>query len=162
MSFFPRKILFATDGSEDSRRAMEAAIDLAAKTGSELHVVHVGLLSPWAMPDAMSDQQYERLVHQARRVLDEEAARIREAGAEIAEAHLKMGRADVEIVRLAEQIGAGLIVVGSRGRGAIARILLGSDAESIVRHAPCPVLVVREDDHSRRIPVSGEGGVSSV
>jgi universal stress protein A len=146
VSFFPRTILFATDGSEDSEVAMRAAVDLANKTGSELHVVHVGLLSPWAMPDTMSDAQFARLREQAQQILDEAVEKVRNAGGEIAEAHLKMGRADVEVVRLAQQLRAGLIVVGNRGRDNISRILLGSDAESIVRHAPCPVMVVRQEE----------------
>ena len=146
MSFFPRKILFATDGSEDSDLAMQAAVDLANKTDSELYVVHVGLLSPWAMPDAMSDAQYERLVQQAQKVLDQEVRKVQDAGGTIADAHLRMGRADVEVVRLSQELGAGMLVIGTRGRETIARILLGSDAESIVRHAHCPVMVVRHED----------------
>jgi universal stress protein A len=146
MSFFPRKILLATDGSEDSARARNAAVDLARETSSELHVVHVGLLSPWAVPDTLSDAQFGRLRQQAQQVLDSEVEKIQQAGGTIADVHLKMGRADVEVVRLSQQIGAGLLVIGNRGQGTIARILLGSDAESIVRHAPCPVMVVREDE----------------
>ena len=148
MSFFPRKILFAADGSDDSDLAMQAAVDLANKTDSELHVAHVGLLSPWAMPDAMSDAQYERLVQQAQQVLDQEVRKVQEAGGSVADAHLKMGRADVEVVRLSQELGAGMLVIGTRGRETIARILLGSDAESIVRHAHCPVLVVRHEAQS--------------
>lgn len=147
MSFFPKKILLATDGSEDSAMAREAAVDLANKTGSELHVVHVGLLSPWAMPDNLSDTQYERLRQQAQQVLNEEVKKVQEAGGTIADAHLRMGRADVEIVRLSQELEAGILVIGNRGRDTIARILLGSDAESIVRHAPCPVMVVRREEH---------------
>jgi nucleotide-binding universal stress UspA family protein len=57
-----------------------------------------------------------------------------------------MGRADAEVVRLGEEIEAGLIVMGSRGVSTITRILLGSDAESIVRHAHCPVMIVRPEE----------------
>jgi universal stress protein A len=145
MSFFPRKILLATDGSKDSALAREAAVDLANKTDSDLHVVHVGLLSPWVMPDTLSDAQYERLRQEAQKILDEEAKKIQEAGGTVTDAHLRMGRADVEVVRLSQELQVGLLIIGNRGRETIARILLGSDAESIVRHAPCPVLVVREE-----------------
>ena len=57
-----------------------------------------------------------------------------------------MGRVDSEVIRLSEEIGCDLIVVGNRGVGSLTRILLGNDAESIVRHAHCPVLVVRKPD----------------
>ena len=56
---------------------------------------------------------------------------------------------DVEIVKLAEEIGAGLIVIGSRGRGGIKRALMGSVSDSVVRHAHCPVLVVRQERQQR-------------
>jgi nucleotide-binding universal stress UspA family protein len=55
-----------------------------------------------------------------------------------------MGDAAMEIVHLAEDIEAGLVVMGSRGRGGIRRALMGSVSDSVVRHAHCPVLVVRE------------------
>ncbi|AHY48029.1 Universal stress protein family [Rubrobacter radiotolerans] len=54
-----------------------------------------------------------------------------------------MGRPDAEVVALAEEIGAGLIVLGSRGLGGMKRVLMGSVSDSVVRHAHCPVLVVR-------------------
>jgi nucleotide-binding universal stress UspA family protein len=55
-----------------------------------------------------------------------------------------MGDTAREIVHLAEDIEAGLVVMGSRGRGGIRRTLMGSVSDSVVRHAHCPVLVVRE------------------
>jgi nucleotide-binding universal stress UspA family protein len=60
-----------------------------------------------------------------------------------------MGRADVEIVELAEELGADIIVVGSRGLGGFRRVLIGSVSDSVVRHAPCPVLIVREKEARR-------------
>ncbi len=62
----------------------------------------------------------------------------------MAQAHLSSGKGDHEIVALAEEIGAGLIVMGSRGRGGIRRALMGSVSDAVVMHAHCPVLVVRE------------------
>jgi nucleotide-binding universal stress UspA family protein len=54
-----------------------------------------------------------------------------------------LGRADEEIVDLAHSIGAGLIVMGSRGHGRMRRALMGSVSDSVVRHAHCPVTIVR-------------------
>jgi len=71
--------------------------------------------------------------------------KIKEAGGAVQEAHLRRGRKDQEIVRLAEEIGAGLIVLGSRGRGGVRRALMGSVSDSVVRHAHCPVMVVRKE-----------------
>ena len=61
----------------------------------------------------------------------------------MAETHLETGEPDKEIVRLSEELGAGTIVIG-RGLGAVRRALMGGVSESVVRHAHCPVFVVRE------------------
>ena len=155
MSIFPTKILLATDGSKEAELAATTATDLAKSTGSELHVLYVGeAANPYVdaveragdepvnlQLDTELKRQFER---QAREVLDVEAERVRAASGAVAQAHLSMGKADHEIVTLAEEIGAGLIVMGSRGRGGIRRALMGSVSDSVVRHSHCPVLVVRE------------------
>ena len=56
-----------------------------------------------------------------------------------------MGRPDVEILAVAEEIGAGMVVIGSRGLGGVKRALMGSKSDSVVHHAHCPVLVVRAE-----------------
>ena len=78
-------------------------------------------------------------------MLDRQVERVREAGGKVAQTHLKVGRADDKIVSLAEEVGAGLIVMGSRGQGGIRRALMGSVSDSLVRHAHCPVMVVRPE-----------------
>jgi nucleotide-binding universal stress UspA family protein len=152
MSIFPTKILLATDGSREAELAFASAADLSQKTGSELHVVYVGHLplvsyeSPGATtldPDLQRRMQ-EGAEKETRTKLDEQLQRVRESGAEVAEAHARLGRPDVEIVGLADELGAGLIVLGSRGLGSLRRALMGSVSDSVVRHAHCPVLVVRE------------------
>jgi nucleotide-binding universal stress UspA family protein len=79
-------------------------------------------------------------------MLDEQVKRVAEAGGDISGAHAKVGRPDAEIVRLAEELGAGLIVLGSRGLGGVRRALMGSVSDSVVRHAHTSVLVVRGGD----------------
>jgi nucleotide-binding universal stress UspA family protein len=82
---------------------------------------------------------------EARTKLDEQLQRVRESGGEeVAEAHARLGKPDAEIVALADELGVGLIVLGSRGLGLLRRALMGSISDSVVRHAHCPVLVVRE------------------
>lgn len=143
---FPTRILLATDGSRDSDRAAEMAVDLSAKTGSELHVVHVGMEYFLFTHDYISPAQFEELKRERQEVLDGQVESIEKAGGEVAGAHLRMGhKVDEEVVNLAEELEAGLIVVGSRGQGRLARSLLGSASNSIVRHAHCPVMVVREE-----------------
>ena len=64
-------------------------------------------------------------------------------GGAVTQAHLKMGRTSDEVIELGEELGAGLIVVGSRGLEPVERVLLGSRSEEIVHHAHVPVLVLR-------------------
>ena len=158
MSIFPTKILLATDGSSEAELATRTAVDLSQRTDSELHVIHVSDVHPTAllypeatdpegveMPDPILVEDFERRSEQrGREVLDEEVERVRSAGGTVAQAHLMMGGAAREIVHLAEDLGADLIVMGSRGRGGIRRALMGSVSDSVIRHAHCPVLVVRE------------------
>ena len=86
---------------------------------------------------------FERAQRDARSWLEGQADLMRGEGAKAVEAHLALGEPAEEIVRLAEELGAGLIVVGSRGLGVIRRALISSVSDSVVRHAHCPVLVVR-------------------
>ena len=149
MSIFPAKILVGTDGSEEATLAAETAVALATRTGSKLHVLAVGPEYPYyELPDAPArfEEVLEEQKRATREVLDDQVARIEASGATVEEAHLTMGeRPDRAIVDLAEKLGAGLIVVGSRGLGGLRRIAVGSVSDSVVRHAHCPVLVVRHD-----------------
>jgi nucleotide-binding universal stress UspA family protein len=148
MSIFPTTVLLATDGSKDAELATTTALDLANSTSSELHVVLVGeeayaYVDPSGYPFFTDAELEHELEQQARMRLDAEVEKIRSAGGAVAEAHLRVGAAAAEIVDLAEDIGAGLIVMGSRGLGGIRRALMGSVSDSVVRHALCLVLVVR-------------------
>ena len=145
MSIFPTRILVATDGSREAQLALTTAADLANSTDSELHVLHVGELPLVYHPERHAYRtQYEEQEKEAQQILEAEVERIDGAGATAAQAHLRMGRADEEIVELAQSIDAGLIVMGSRGQGRLRRALVGSVSESVVRHAHCPVTIVRE------------------
>jgi nucleotide-binding universal stress UspA family protein len=148
VSVFPTTILLATDGSDEAKRATEAAVELSKDTGSELHVAYV-LPSPAQLigHHLYSDEMRESLIggaeREAERFLKEQAERIGSDGAKVAETHLRSGDPDKEILRLAEALEVGLIVIGSRGLGAVSRALMGSVSDSVVRHAHCPVFVVR-------------------
>lgn len=145
MTKFPRRVLCAVDGSKESDLALSHVVDLFPDGAVEVHVVHVGLLSPWTNPKTLNPQQEERLRAEASEVLDAQVAQLRKSGVEPVGVHLRMGRATDEILRLRDELDADLIVMGSRGLNTFRRVVLGSDAENVVRHAPCAVLVVRHD-----------------
>jgi nucleotide-binding universal stress UspA family protein len=142
--YLPGRILLALDGSEEASAAAQTAVEIAERMDSELHVVHVGEVTPVYHPERHGYlARYEELQEEAQRILDVQVDKVKSAGGTVARAHLRMGRPDEEIVVLGEEIGAGLIVTGSRGLGGIKRALMGSVSDSVVHHSPCPVLVVR-------------------
>ena len=145
MSKFPTKVLAATDGSPQAHLAVRMAADLSSRADAELHLVHVGELAAMYHPE-MRGYAYRHEASQegARLLLGEESERLRSAGVNVTKTHLRMGSADVEIIELAEELDADLLVVGSRGLGGFRRLLVGSVSDLVVRHAHCHVLVVRE------------------
>jgi nucleotide-binding universal stress UspA family protein len=147
LSTFPTRILLATDGSSHAELAAMKAVELAKSTGARLHVVAVGRTFPAAVYDVYTEAWRDDLRREAQEVLDAQVKKVEEAGGTVAIAHLKMNeRRDEAIVHLAEEIDADLIVIGSRGFGGLKRALLGNVADSVVRHAHCPVLVVRPSE----------------
>ena len=156
MSDFPAKILVATDGSEDALMAARAAISLAKDTDAELHVVHVGpahVYPPQTAGPTPPMGTDKELRQEAQGVLDWQVDEIKKAGGEITEVHLRMGRPAEEILRLSEDLLAGLIVVGNQGLGGrvsrMRRFLMGSTSEKVSRYARCSVMVVRRDLYDR-------------
>ena len=149
MSVFPTKILLPIDGSEEATRATEAAVELSEQSGSEIHVAYVlpapaHLIGHHLYSSEMRESVIGGAEREAERFLKEKAEQIGADGGKLAETHLRSGEPDKEILRLAEELEAGLIVIGSRGLGAVSRTLMGSVSESVVRQAHCPVFVVRD------------------
>ena len=147
MGLFPTRILLATDGSEEAELPALRAVDLAQNTDSELHVVHVGVVPSFLVsyPGTLGYERrlYDQIEEESRQLLRELSWRVKVVGGTVAGTHLRMGAVALEIVALAEELGVGLIVMGSRGLGGVRRALMGSVSDSVVRHAHCPVLVVR-------------------
>ena len=151
MSIFPTKILLATDGSEEARLAAQAAAELSKDTGSEVHVAYVlpslmELRGHHVYSAEVMQSVLEQAEGEARTLLEEQAKEVEASGGKVAETHLETGKPDREIVRLSEELNVGTIVIGSRGLGAIKRALMGGVSESVIKHAHCPVFVVRGDD----------------
>jgi nucleotide-binding universal stress UspA family protein len=150
MSIFPTKILLATDGSREANLAARTAVDLADKTGSELHVAFILRAQDTSEYNPMGfnteKAPEEEIKQMGQRLLNEQVRRVEEAGGTVAGAHFRMARPDQGILAVGEDIGTELIVLGSRGIGGVRRALMGSVSDSVVRHAHCPVLVVRKED----------------
>ena len=144
MGTFPGKVLLATDGSEGAAVAARAATAISQKAGAELHLVHAWTYTPaLAYPGLGFGHHLLAYEEKAGVLLEEQVEEIRAAGGRVAGAHLREGRPADEIAGLAEEIGADLVVMGSRGTGTMKRLITGSASEGVVHLAPCPVLVVR-------------------
>lgn len=150
------KILLATDGSEEADLASRAAVEVAGGFGSELRVVHAWQATPY--PPYYSGMLRKHFDREARSLLDAEVGKIEDGGGEVTEAHLLTGAPVEEILDLAEGIGAGLIVMGSRGRGPLGRLALGSVSEGVIYGGHTPVLVIRGSGWPPRRVVMADDG----
>ena len=140
-----RKILVPVDFSECSRKALHYAIALAKQSQAEILLLHV-LEMPAVPVQAFETAFMEGTPEEsAANELSEWQAH---SGTTVpVKTEVCSGSASREIVRTANENNMDLIVIGSHGRTGLARLILGSTAERVVRHAPCPVLVVREREH---------------
>jgi nucleotide-binding universal stress UspA family protein len=138
-------VLACVDFSESEPAVVEAAVALAVALGGELHVLHVGAPDPdfvgyGAGPDTVRNTVAAALRDEHRRV-EELAAAARLRGV-VAHPHLVRGAYAETILREAERVGAGMIVLGSHGHGRLYTLLVGSVAAGVLRGAKVPVLVV--------------------
>ncbi|MCW5803608.1 MAG: universal stress protein [Deltaproteobacteria bacterium] len=138
----PNSILVPTDFSEFAEHALDYACNLAGKLGATVHLVNALGASLPELNIAMTDAMIEKLVVGHREAL-EKLADTRRARARIGSVLVMSGDARDVILEAAKTVGADLIVMGTHGRRGVARLMLGSVTENVLRHADCPVLAVR-------------------
>jgi len=143
-----KTILVPTDFSAHSEKALEVAERLAKLTGGKIHLLHCyqinpGGISPYGI---VIPEEFDREVREAaaRKVEDLEQ-RVAAQGIDVT-AHISSRFPSEAVSDLASELGADLIVMGTRGATGLKHILLGSVAERTIRIAPCPVLTVKETD----------------
>ena len=145
-----RKILFAADFSEGSSSSLPYAVDFAKKYGAKLYLVHVvydiAKTSGAYVPHVSLDELYREMEKNAKAELEKCFIEEMRAYKDVERVVLK-GTPYEEISRFAEENKIDLIVIGTHGRKGLDRMLFGSTAEQVVRHAPCPVLTVRLPKH---------------
>ena len=155
----PTVYLVALDATEDATHVLDVACGLGASLGgaAELHIVHIvpgpstndvlGMSALGAPVDYMKGGEL---------LLERTAAHAAQQFRGKIAGHLAAGQPWREIVQIASDIGVDLLIVGTAGRTGLARFALGSVAEQVVRHAGCPVLVVRPRDHQGNASVPVE------
>jgi universal stress protein A len=147
-------VLVATDFGETSRAALNYGRNLAKAFGGTLHllsVVDTAVAVSAAEFYSASNLETE-LVEEAQRGLDALLTTDDRERLHAVPAVRASGSVAATIVEYAKQTHVDVIVVGTHGRGPIAHFFMGSVAEHVVRHAPCPVLVVRPNEHEFIVP----------
>ncbi len=143
-----RKILVPVDGSKASQRGLREAVRLAKEQDARIVLLHVvDEFYVVASPEmgAYSADMVELLRKSGKRLLEKARAVVAKQGVKVDTVMREIigGPAAGEIVRQARKIRADLIVIGTHGRRGIRRVVMGSDAEQVVRTSPVPVLMVR-------------------
>jgi nucleotide-binding universal stress UspA family protein len=150
------KVLVATDLSESADEAIRQGHFFAEEAGGKLvvcHVVHELLRYSPLFPQRVQAET-EALIaieRQAANAVEQRVVAVTGRASDSFEVNITTGAAEAEVLRVAEEVGATLIVTGSRGLTGITRLLLGNVAERIVRYAHCPVLVARKHEPTNRI-----------
>jgi len=149
MSF--TKILCPTDFSPGAHHALAVAIRLARESGAELVIAHAWHIPPIAYSLEAPFPPYivQQIIDDAEASLDEAMAEARAAGAKSVSSKVLSGVPWMEIVDALEKQTFDLCVIGTHGRTGLSRVLLGSVAEKVTRHAPCPVLAIRPDGEDK-------------
>lgn len=145
-----KTILVATDFTEHAERALSFAVDLAEPFGARIYLLHVFAV-PTVGPPAGSGMTLSdlagRIVHASQNALEDQLAKVKGRKVEICPL-LKQGDPPEVILRTAEDLRTDLIVMGTHGRKGVARALIGSVAESVLRTAEVPVVTVRAPEEA--------------
>ena len=140
------EILLAVDMSDYARKAVPAAAELAKAGGGTVHVLHVRELYYPVPPTVVGDSPEE-----AQQLVDSVVEELNKTGvtADGAVRPSTGGSPASVILQQAREVGAGLVVLGSRGLSDLSGLLLGSVAHKVIQLSSCPVLVVRDEESLR-------------
>jgi nucleotide-binding universal stress UspA family protein len=138
----PLRIVLASDGSQDARRAVQWLATLPVPAGTQIRVVSVVTLPPSPL-DIPTIREYYRGLRDAARTVAEDAARVLAGRGLMVDARVCEGEPRARILAEAHDWEADLLVVGAKGLGAVKRFLLGSVSTGVVHGAHCGVAVVR-------------------
>lgn len=134
-------VVVGVDGSPGSSTALAWAAEEAARRGAVLRVVHGWSIPSMVYPVYLTAEAFAELPGQARHRLDEQVADVLGPEPPVPiEMVVEEGRPAEVVLEAAK--GAAMVVVGSRGRGGFAGLLLGSVSSQVAHHAPCPVVIV--------------------
>jgi nucleotide-binding universal stress UspA family protein len=141
-----RTILVTTDFSKAAEKGIEYAVPFARHFGAKLILLHVvEPITPADFATFPLVMENEKFLRECKHQLEKLAKRLLDP-AEIDRTLVRYGAPFYEITEAARTLKADLVIIATRGSTGLKRVLLGSTAEKVVRHAPCPVLVIRQKD----------------
>jgi nucleotide-binding universal stress UspA family protein len=139
-----KTILIAVDGSEHSNKAVRYACAIGTAMGAEILLLHVVPMLVSATPyhDTVSDQPFLALQKVGEDILARASSVVSSLNCKVTEL-ISHGDPANQIISIAEERGANLIIIGSRGLSGWKRMFVGSISDKVASHASCPVLIVR-------------------
>jgi nucleotide-binding universal stress UspA family protein len=144
-----KNVLVAIDGSKESDRAVEVAVELAGKLGSKITFLHVVSVPEFGetkiLDDKLGKKLQDALVETGKRILAK-ATKVSQAAGVSASEKIAVGYPSTTIETEAGKMGADLIVMGSKGTAGVKRMFIGSTAEKVIRWSSIPVLVIKMEE----------------
>ena len=137
-----KKILLAYDGSEGSKLAFEKAAELAKLGEAEIHILAVGRIPEYAETVSEVEEAKEQASNFYSKIIDEAIRNLSQRGL-AAISHTEFGKPGDVILRIAEDLKADLVVLGTNLHSALRRRFLGATVDKVVDHAHCSVLVIK-------------------
>lgn len=144
-----KSLLVAVDGSKQSKKALSLACHLAKQDDAEVHLVHVPEALPheatliWGIGAVAVEDSRKDLETTGQKILARAELEARELGVTRVHTHLAQGEPARSIIRQAETLGVDVIVMGSRGLGNLAGLMMGSVSHKISHNAKCGVIIIR-------------------
>jgi nucleotide-binding universal stress UspA family protein len=138
-----KKILLAYDGSEGAKLALAKVAEMAKTAAAELHLLAVGRIPEYAETVSEVEEAREQAKGFYSKIMEEAAASLKRQGLS-ADVRIDFGKPGDVILRVAEELGADLVVLGTNPHSALRRRVLGATVDKVVDHAHCSVLVIRQ------------------
>jgi nucleotide-binding universal stress UspA family protein len=137
-----KKILVAYDGSDGAKLALAKAVEIAKASQTEMHLLAVGRIPEYAETVSEVAEEKDQAQRYYTKILDDASTRLKQQGLSAA-TRLEFGKPADVILRIAEELAAELIVMGTNPHSPITRRFLGATVDKVIDHAHCSVLVVR-------------------
>jgi len=137
-----KKILLAYDGSEGAKLALSRAAEIGKVSGAEVHILAVGRIPEYAETISEVEEAREQAGSFYSRFVDDAEHDLTQKGIKVI-SRIEFGKPGDVILRIAEDLGTDLIILGTKPHSALRRRVLGATVDKVVDHAHCSVFVVR-------------------